>query len=207
MTSLVSIVPCFLNIFQHFLILSQVAPSLLPASLLPAHSSLPCSTTSLGSISAAVTKQEEEVAWRERGAEDTSEEEEDSEDCEDEEDEEESDDEEEDGWGCPNCGRQLAHPQWRCSNHSSPSSAFDGHSAAQNSSLPIEEPPTNLTAEEEISCCQQGVVGCHNNCGCHMQRHCLCCHHQLLHREAHRTRMCLESRQVVQNEECCSLME
>ena len=181
-----------------------MAPSLLPPSLLPAHSSLPSCSTSLGSISAAVTKQEEEVAcWRERGAEESSEEEEeeegeegDSEDCEEDE-EEESDDEE--GWGCPNCGR-VAHPQcrmppsrvWRCSNHSFSSLAFDRASTSQHS--PNEELPSKLTAEEEVSC-QDEVGTC-----CHMHRHCQCCHHQL----HHGTRRCLESGRELQNKECCS---
>ena len=176
----------------------QVAPSLLPPSLLPAHSSLPSCSTSLGSISAAVTKQEEEVAcWRERGAEESSEEEEeDSEDCEEDEEEaeEEESDEEDKGWGCPNCGR-VAHPQcrmppspvWRCSNHSF-------------SSLTLEEPPRKLRTEEEVSC-QDEVGRC-----CHMHRHCQCCHRQLLHRETHGTRRCLESGRELQNKECCSLM-
>ena len=181
-----------------------MAPSLLPPSLLPAHSSLPCST-SLASISAAVTKQEEEVAcWRERGAEESSEEEEeDSEDC--EEDEEEESDEEDKGWGCPNCGR-VAHPQcrmppsqvWRCSNYSLSSLTFDRASTSQNS--PNEELPSKLTAEEEVSC-QDEVGTC-----CHMHRHCQCCHRQLLHRQAHGTRRCLESGRELQNKECCSLM-
>ena len=210
----------------------QVAPSLLPASLLSSHSSLPGSTTSLGSISAAVTKQEEKILWREGGAEDSSEEEEeeeeDSEDCEEEDEEEEEggESEDEESWGCPHCGR-LAHPQkillpsqatQLCSNHSFLS--FDGDSTGQSSSghLPIEEHPCQLMSQEEVSycqhevatCCQTGChtpchMGCHAGCqmGCQMHRHWQCYHRQLLQREDQGPR-CLESRGELQNKKCCS---
>ena len=184
----------------------QVDPSLIPPFLLAApRPTLPCST-SLGSISAAVTRQEEEVAWRERGEEDTSEEEEedDSEDCEDDDEGEESGNE--DRWGCPNC-QGLAHPQrrllpfpattmmWKCSKH-----PFYSLKEDVCAHWPKESPPANLMPREEI-CYQHPIPELESFPDCQIHSCCQCCHHRCLHTETHGTRS-LEIGEELHNKEC-----